>query len=398
MKVALIQELVDVARGGAETSTLEMARQLARLGLDVTVLCRCGSGGSETERLRIVPLLPHLAKNKLSSTQAFLAAVQEFLARQSPDIVHAITPCPGANVYQPRGGTYAETIRRSIERGRSPLDRWIKRLSRRLNRRQRFLLQVEQDLLGGATPPLVAAVSEYVRRQVALDYPDLPAERTVVVFNGVDCEPLSTAQRARARAVIRDEFNLRADAPVVLFAAHNFKLKGLTELIRAAAAQPAQRTWTALIVGRDSPGAYRRLAGRLGVRERFVFAGPRRDMPELFAASDLLAHPTWYDPCSRVVLEALGHGLPVVTTRFNGAADAIVPGRGGAVIDGPDDIPGLAAAIDAQLAPKIAAMCLADAATARERLSMARHARELATLFERVSGRFQTPEKSGNQT
>ena len=109
-------------------------------------------------------------------------------------------------------------------------------------------------------------------------------------------------------------------------------------------------------------------------------------MAPLYAAADVLAHPTWYDPCSRVVLEALCHGLPVVTTRFNGAAEVVGDGRNGVVIDSPRDVSALAAAMRQGLSERLRTASRADAPQMCERLSMHRHARELKAVYEMVSG------------
>jgi glycosyltransferase involved in cell wall biosynthesis len=87
------------------------------------------------------------------------------------------------------------------------------------------------------------------------------------------------------------------------------------------------------------------------------------------------------------VLEALCSGVPVVTTRFNGAAEVIQPGRTGFVINRPDDIRGLARAIDAALAPHIRAACASQAEAMRERLSMRRHVAELMQLYGELTSR-----------
>ena len=70
----------------------------------------------------------------------------------------------------------------------------------------------------------------------------------------------------------------------------------------------------------------------------FVFAGAV-DKPELvYRASDVYLQPTWYDPCSLVVLEAMASGLPVITSAFNGASEMIDHGKSGWVIPRPDDL------------------------------------------------------------
>jgi UDP-glucose:(heptosyl)LPS alpha-1,3-glucosyltransferase len=147
------------------------------------------------------------------------------------------------------------------------------------------------------------------------------------------------------------------------------------------------------VAGRDDAGPARRLATALGVLPRVRFVGTETPVRHWYAAADVLAHPTWYDPCSRVVLEALCAGLPVVTTRFNGAAEALTPGRHGEVIADPANAAELAGALARALAPSVRAACLADAEPLRARLSMDRHARELQALYDEiVTPRVATPD------
>ena len=167
--------------------------------------------------------------------------------------------------------------------------------------------------------------------------------------------------------------------------AHNFKLKGLAELIRATAGDRCARPrWTCWVAGRDNANPYRRLAASLGVEREVMFLGADVPVRSLYAAADVLAHPTFYDPCSRVVLESLCCGLPVVTTRHNGAAGVMRAGIHGEVVDSPRQIDALRRAIGSCLSPAVADACRSDAAAMCSRLSMSRHAAELIELYERV--------------
>jgi UDP-glucose:(heptosyl)LPS alpha-1,3-glucosyltransferase len=87
------------------------------------------------------------------------------------------------------------------------------------------------------------------------------------------------------------------------------------------------------------------MARTLGVSDFTLFLGPVKGMEQYYAASDIYVHPTFYDSCSLTVLEALASGLPVVTSRFNGAADAITSDKGGKVLDDPADVEALAQSI-----------------------------------------------------
>ena len=317
-------------------------------------------------------------------TYRFVQNAHRVCRQERFDVVHAVTPCLAADVYQPRGGTYAETVNRSLAMVGSPLRRGLKRLGRRFNVRQRFLMRLEQILLRKRTRRVVvAAVSDYVRRQ-AMAHHGFPEERVRVVYNGVEIEPLAAQERGALRAERRGELGVGEDTPVLLFVAHNFRLKGLAELLRTCAAA-ARPEWLLVAAGRDRPQKYQRLAQRLGLAERVRFTSPRQPVRAWYAAADLLVHPTWYDPCSRVVLEALSLGLPVVTTRFDGAAETLEAGRHGEVVEDPANVPALVAAITRALRPEVRAACSADADRLHARLSMARHARDLHALYEEIA-------------
>jgi UDP-glucose:(heptosyl)LPS alpha-1,3-glucosyltransferase len=387
MRIAIVQETVDTQRGGAETSTRELAGHLAALGVEVTVVYRGERAAALTdERVTYLPIAV-AGFSRALRTYRFVQAVPGVCRELRCDVVHAITPCLCADVYQPRGGTFAETVARGLAAVRSPAARAVKRVGRLFNVRQRFLLRLERTLLRRRPARVVvAAVSQYVGRQVTEGY-GFPAERTRVIFNGVDVAPLAEGERERRREERRRALGLESTVPLVLFVAHNFKLKGLEALLYAVAdgAHAGAEPCHLVVAGRDRPERYRRLAARLGLGERVHFVGAQTPIREWYAAADVLAHPTWYDPCSRVVLEALALGLPVVTTRLNGAAEVMEPGRHGEVIARPADTAALAASLRRALDPAVGAACRADAARLRVELSMARHARELKALYEELA-------------
>src|SRR5439155_13157775 len=74
--------------------------------------------------------------------------------------------------------------------------------------------------------------------------------------------------------------------------------------------------------------------------------GFQPDIRPCFHAADFFVLPTYYDPCSLVVFEALACGLPVITTACNGAGELIAEGREGFVVNAPDARAHLADALD----------------------------------------------------
>jgi len=87
---------------------------------------------------------------------------------------------------------------------------------------------------------------------------------------------------------------------------------------------------------------------RLGLSERVTFAGYRRDIPAVLAASDALLLTSEREGLNRSVLEAMASGVPVIGTDTRGIADAV--GADAGWIVGKNDIHALAKAIDAAAA------------------------------------------------
>jgi glycosyltransferase involved in cell wall biosynthesis len=104
-----------------------------------------------------------------------------------------------------------------------------------------------------------------------------------------------------------------AHATWLLMAANDPRKKGLDAALGALQRLPPQHHL--LLAGKpDQHTHYRAEAQRLGLTQRLHFLGPVAEMPQLYTACDLLLHPTLQDAYPMVVLEAMAHGLPVVTT------------------------------------------------------------------------------------
>ncbi len=108
------------------------------------------------------------------------------------------------------------------------------------------------------------------------------------------------------------------------------------------------------------------------------------DVRSAFHAADFFCLPTYYDPCSLVVFEALACGLPVITTAYNGAGELMTQGREGFVVPSADDHEALADAMD-RLTDDEARRVMSGNATALGRAqSFDRHVERLVAVFEDV--------------
>jgi UDP-glucose:(heptosyl)LPS alpha-1,3-glucosyltransferase len=164
-----------------------------------------------------------------------------------------------------------------------------------------------------------------------------PAANIRVLHNAIDPLRLDETDRLRLRAEIRDTCGIPHHAPVGLMVAHNYRLKGLDPLLLAVRELSRDLGFHLLVCGSSRTSGYERMIRRLGIKSQVHLIGFQPNVRACFFAADFLIHPTFYDPCSLVVLEALTCGLPVITTQYNGAAELLHEGRDGYIIPNPHD-------------------------------------------------------------
>jgi UDP-glucose:(heptosyl)LPS alpha-1,3-glucosyltransferase len=199
---------------------------------------------------------------------------------------------------------------------------------------------IERRILEDQVPLEIHTSSRFVRDDILAAY-DLDPARIRVVPPGVD---LDEFHPPADRSVARREVELSGPESLIFFCGHSFKLKGLDRAVIALSRmrEPARL----MVVGRDDPAPYLKLASRLGVEERLHFMGPRTDTWRFFQAADIFLLPTRVDMWGMAVVEAMATAVPPVTTRGAGAADVIANEENGFVLPEPLDVDLLAATLD----------------------------------------------------
>jgi UDP-glucose:(heptosyl)LPS alpha-1,3-glucosyltransferase len=356
MKIALIILHADAARGGAERYTLDLARALAGQGHEVSLLARSFAG--EVDGATCVSV-DGGGLTRAGQYRRFLGRVDQHLEQSRYDIVHAMLPVRRCDIYHPHAGIAVEMSR--------PGDLVLRP-------RRRLMARTERALLTQGEAPLVIALSEYVKQSIRRHYA-LPDEKLATLFNAVDLERFDPGSQGSAKH--------RDDRCTALMIANDFERKGLGVAIEAAG--KLGRAVRLVVVGKEDAGRYREMAAR--AQASVEFAGAAGDPRPFYRAADFFVLPTKHDPCSLVVLEALAMGLPVISTRFNGACEIMTNGEHGYVLDDPQDEMALAEAMRRMLDPQhrqaMRQACLA----LRPRLSYAHHLDELMRIYEQVNRR-----------
>ena len=288
-----------------------------------------------------VPRLPRGELERVLAERSSAAARSD-----GCDITLAVRHAAEIDVLWPHGGAHGETLAAG-ERAKGGVAASVSRLLHRVSPRHRTFLDLERAALTGGARR-VWCVSELVRDELAHAYPGCEGLLHVHA-NGVERERFHPRLRDRHRAAARSEHGVPDGAPLLVFPGGNLRLKGWPLLLEALAAVKGAR-WACLAVGVDVADAARdvRAAG-LGNRVRAL---PQQEMTRILGAADLLVQPTYRDPCSLATLEALSTGVPVVTTRSNGASSVLSDPMAGSVLP-TGDADALAAALDTWI-PRLA--------------------------------------------
>ncbi len=107
--------------------------------------------------------------------------------------------------------------------------------------------------------------------------------------------------------------------------------KAPLDFVRAAAtvAQSRPDVWFVMVGDGDLRPQVEALASMLGIRDRLVLTGLRRDVPELMAAFDIFVLSSLWEGLPRVLPQAMATGLPIVATAADGTAEAVEQGVNG---------------------------------------------------------------------
>lgn len=334
MNLAFAYESVFPAKGGCETYLADLLRRLAQDRHELHLYSVDFDAEALPEGLIHHPL-PAPKGPRFLRPWRFAAACAAALEGQRHDVTVGLIKTWRQDVLIPQGGLHSASARFNLRKHASPLVRGAAWLLQRLSPAYWSFRRLENQQYERTPPPLVVAPSRFVLGHLAAQYGYGP-DQARVNHNAIDPERFAAFDRPLRRLRLREELDLAPNDAVALFSGHNYRLKGLTPLLRAFARVQAPNA-RLLVCGSPKDGAFRRLARRLGIADRIRFLGFVEEIRDAYFAADFLVHPTFYDPCALVTFEALACALPVITTSANGASELLPPILAQHVVDDPHD-------------------------------------------------------------
>ena len=323
--------------GGASFASLGLARELVSRGHRVDVLTSRlkGQPGYETidgihlHRVRSWRRGIHDCGLRGAGTFLFFAwwRLRKLVRRQRYDMVHYFFGLPsGVLSFYTQGVLripYVLSLRGSDVPGYDATDRTL-----------------------NLAHQMLATVSRLIWRHAARVVPNSMALRDLAA--GFEPSlPYKVVPNAVGTVVSPDYRRPAEDAPIQLLCVSRLiERKGLSTLLHAMAMLPEKNVVLHLAGGGRDQHVLKVVAENLGLGERVVFHGvvPHEEVLRMCQRCDVFVLPTLSESCSMALLEAMSHGLPVVTTRAGGNPFLIEPWRNGILV-APGDVEELAQAL-----------------------------------------------------
>jgi UDP-glucose:(heptosyl)LPS alpha-1,3-glucosyltransferase len=387
MHLALNFQRVDPSRGGAETYVADLCRHLVRGGHRVDLYAESWADDCLPHEVNVIPVAGP-GRTRRERIWSFAENSEAALRQAAHDCSIGFINTWAHDVIIPQGGVHLGSLRAKARRFPTSVLRRLYRLTKAANPKYWLHQAIERRQYDPNRPARVVAVSRMVQRDLE-DFHQIPRRQIRVVPNAIDPQRLDVPQPGAVRCAFRNRLGLEPGDLVGLFVGHNFALKGLGPLIAALGARRrgdrGRRAIQLLVCGGGNPGPFRRLASRWGIQDAIHFLGFYPEIRECYWSSDFFVLPTYYDPCSLVVLEALACGLPVITTAQNGASELMSVGREGYVLTSPAAPSELIAALD-HMADDATRLGMSGAARRLGRQqTLDAHVAQLVAIFQEVA-------------
>jgi glycosyltransferase involved in cell wall biosynthesis len=334
----VLQVVPQLAGGGLERGTIDLARYLVSQGWRALVVSAGGSEEAELQAIGATSLqLPLRAKNPFT-IRANIGRLQRLIREHGVQLVHARSRASAWSAYYAakRCKVPFVTTFHGIYQGSGGF----------FKRRYNAIM---------AKGERVIAISDYVAEHIRERY-QVPPARLRVIRRGVDIEQFDPAAVAEGRvAALAERWRLERGTKTVMLPGRITRRKGHTLLLRAIERLP-RRNFVCLMVGEleggsSYPGEVEGLIGAIGLRDVVRMVGACDDMPAALMLADVVVVPSTLvpEPFGRVSVEAQAMGKPVIATDVGGLGETLMPAATGWLVP-PDDVDELARALQLALA------------------------------------------------
>ena len=325
----ILQVLPELASGGVERGTIEVAAALKDAGWTPLVASAGGPMTYELQRIGAEHFeLPLASKNPLVMRKN-ADRLRALIRDEAIDLVHARSRAPAWSAYwacKAEGTPFVTTFHGTY--GHST------RLKRAYNE-----VMIKGDL--------VIAISEHIKRHI-MDVYGCPEEKIRMIHRGVDTRIFAPEAVSPERVIqLAQQWNLPETKPLVLLPGRLTRWKGQTLLIEALD-KMKDLDFVCVLVGSDQGRAryseeLRNLIAAKGLEGRVWIVDHCNDMAAAYMLANVVVSPSLEpEAFGRTIGEAQALGRPIVASAHGGALEQVIEGVTGSLFK-PGDADDLAA-------------------------------------------------------
>lgn len=335
LKIAFLIRSLEI--GGAERQLVTLAKGLAARNFKVAVFCFYAGGALSSELsdspVQLIPLEKRDRWDMLTFFRTLIARLQAW----QPDILHS---------YLSTANLLAVALKPALPKTKIV---WGVRASNLDLQQYDWLSRLVDRLEIWASPWVDCIIAN---SQAGRDYhvqKGFPLSKLQVIPNGIDTQQFCPNGSQRER--LRVEWSVADDETLIGLVARLDPVKDHATFLRAASIFGKQQPRARFVCVGSGPADYARqlqeLAEELGIANRLLWTGARRDMPAVYNALDLATLTSTSEGFANAIAEAMACGLPCVVTDVGDSAWIV--GETGIVVP-PSDPNALAAGWQASLA------------------------------------------------
>jgi alpha-maltose-1-phosphate synthase len=182
----------------------------------------------------------------------------------------------------------------------------------------------------------IIAVSAGMKEDILVAYPEVPADRVSVVYNGIDTDEYAPTD---GRDALR-KYGLNPERPVAIFVGRITRQKGVVHLLEAARYFAPEIQLLLCAGAPDTPEIEAEVAGLVNQlmkeRDQVIWVRQmlsRSELVPLLSASTVFVCPSIYEPFGIVNVEAMGTGTAVVASKVGGIPEVVIDGETGRLVE-----------------------------------------------------------------
>jgi len=313
----IVQLLPELNEGGVEIETVELSRELVKLGHESIVI---SSGGKLVNQI-ISDGGQHLqfdiaSKNPFTVIRR-VYRLRSLLGNLKPDIVHARSRVPGWLVYLANKTLHIPFV--TTVHGFNSVSPYSKIMTK-----------------GDTVICVSNAVKEYIQEHYQTE-----TKKISIIPGGIDLVKFNPANLDAGFINQFKEMYRLQDKFVISVVGRITQLKDIETFIKAVAILKANIPHIkALVVGgvhRDKQGYFdnlQKLVKELNVENEIIFTGSQKQVGEIYTLSDVVISASKKpESFGRSVAEAIAVNTPVVATNHGGVKDIIIEGENGFFVE-----------------------------------------------------------------